>query len=678
MPIAPPSGELLYRFVVIADTHVNEADDRAQSFFALNRLANGRAAAAFRAAAALKPAFVMHVGDIVHPIPCSPGFEAAVCNYREMEKAFECPVYLTPGNHDIGDKRWPLAPVASIEPDFIRDYERAFGPQWMEWEHGPCRYFSLNTSLMNSGLPDEARQRDWFMERLAATGPGLRLFLALHYPPYLRDAAEPGHYDNIDEPARSWLLGLVGRHAFEAVFCGHVHNFWYDQHQGTELYLLPSTAFVRQDYSDLARVRPPGDEGGRQDADKLGFFLVDVFEQGHVARFMRCGQSAASGTGASAAAPLHATSPHPKRPSLPGLGVDLTYPWAEEVDLPPNAALDEFRRKRVRNDYPLLSLFELGVSLVRVPVEDLDDVALARRLGKLGATGIRAQIVVSGHAVRPEQLSWLRELGGAIAAVEWVLHEDAMAAVAPHVRETMARLDNVPLLVSKLRRPSDAALDGLKYGHLVFHGWVPQEAARICDMLKQPFGGIEHVGAVLRVRLSESPLALAHQAAELAAACRAPIALIVRMGTDNPATAQDSEAVLAERVVETAIAAWRYPGLRFIIDGWVDVDRGYFLRLGLIDRAFNPRRAAKLLRHLQPLLAQMEPVSSQVRCLREEAGPRFEIATQQGTLHISLAQAVAQFTPASAAMGQQSPVHYSLLDGSVLAFRSTSSSPTSS
>ncbi|MBL8351316.1 MAG: metallophosphoesterase [Burkholderiaceae bacterium] len=650
-----PQGDLLYRFVVIADTHVNESEEYASSFFELNRLANGRAAIAFAAAARLKPAFAIHLGDIVHPLPCSPAYNEAARRYKQLAQAFNCDVHLTPGNHDIGDKRWPLAPVAGIEQDFISDYERVFGPQWTEWRSGPCSFFSLNTSLLNSGLPDEAAQRHWFEARLAACQPGMRKFLALHYPPYLRDAHEPGHYDNVDEPARTWLLETIARHRFEAVFCGHVHNFWYDRHDGTEIYLLPSTAFVRQDYSELQRATPPGAEGGRHDLGKLGYFLVDVYETGHIARFMRCDKSDVR----SIDHELHATSPHPKRPALPNLGIDLAYPWAEDVELPPNPALDEFRRKKVRNDYPLLSLFELGTSLVRVPVDDLDDDALVTRLEKLGHIGLRVQLIVSSGMPSERQIARMQALRPMLDAVEWVLHEDAMERAAAPIAAVMRQIGDTPLLVSKLRRPSDSAIDGLKYGHLVFHGWVPQEADRIAQALRHTFAGVPGAGAVLRVRLGESPLGMACQADELSQAVNAPMCLVVRMATDSPATEQASELVLAARTIEAAIAAWRYPRLKLIIDGLIDVDRGYFRRLGLIDRAFNPRAAARALRHLQVLLADLPGSDAEVLRHESAAAVRYEISTSHGMLKLALeaADATAPHTTPSGA------TVYSLLDG---------------
>ena len=127
------------------------------------------------------------------------------------------------------------------------------------------------------------------------------------------------------------------------------------------------------------------------------------------------------------------------------------------------------------------------------------------------------------------------------------------------------------------------------------------------------------------------------------------------MGSDNPATVQDSEAVLLERTVEAALSAWRYPDLRVVIDSLVDMDRGYFRRLGLIDRAFNPSIAARVLRHVQPLLAQLDPSEAVVR--RE--GDTIRIQTPSGALCIDLARHTAESTAAAGG----DATHHCLLEG---------------
>ena len=53
----------------------------------------------------------------------------------------------------------------------------------------------------------------------------------------------------------------------------------------------------------------------------------------------------------------------------------------------------------------------------------------------------------------------------------------------------------------------------------------------------------------------------------------------------------DDDAAVAERVAEAAQAALRHPDVGVFLDGFVDHDRGYYPRHGLIDRRYNPRPA---------------------------------------------------------------------------------------
>lgn len=74
----------------------------------------------------------------------------------------------------------------------------------------------------------------------------------------------------------------MARCGVEGLFAGHVHNFWYLNEGATRHYLLPSTSFVRQDYSEMFKAPPALEEteAGRNDAAKLGYFLVHVHERG--------------------------------------------------------------------------------------------------------------------------------------------------------------------------------------------------------------------------------------------------------------------------------------------------------------------------------------------------------------------------------------------------------------
>ncbi|WP_179283192.1 metallophosphoesterase [Bordetella genomosp. 9] len=597
------AGDRLFRFIVISDTHINQAEDKAAAFFPLNRLANGRARIAFAAARRYRPEFVLHVGDIVHPMPSHPGFDQACANYRELESAFDCPVYLTPGNHDIGDKPWPMAPVAQINPKYMAKYEAQFGRQWYTWQHGDCDFFVLNTSLLNAGLPQEQEQAAWFEQALAAAPD--RKFLSLHYPPHVRDAHEPSHYDNLDEPARSWLLSLIERHGIEAVFCGHVHNLWYNQHGDTEFYLLPSTAFVRQDYSELQRVTPPGAEGGRQDVDKLGYFVVDVFERGHVARFVRL-PAQAPDEGVSLADTLSDRTPlHIKTAPARGLAVDPGYPWAEDVAVPASGALDAFDHKIVRNDYPLFALCDMGIGTLRIPLSDLMRDTVRARFLELARIGLRAHLVLTAIP-SSAQHELLRTLGEAVTVLEFVVAPARLRDLAPDLAGLAAALPHARLLISKLRSPADAAVDGLQYGHLIFHGWIAAECEEAAVLLRECLPTDTQAGLMFRARMSESPLQLAETLDGFTARTGIACGMLARLSTDNPALAQEDDAAACRQALEAAVAKRRHPELQVAIEGLVDFDRGYFLRRGLIDRSFNPRLAGAALKHLCALLESLD------------------------------------------------------------------------
>src|SRR5262249_24209488 len=184
------------------------------------------------------------------------------------------PLHLVPGNHDIGDKPVSWMPAGIIDSHSIGIYEAAFGRHFYALRHKNVRFIVLNAALINSGLEQEGRQRHW-LENEFKSAPDIRTFVFTHYPPFVSHPHEPRSYDNLDEPGRSWLVDLVKTWKPEGLFSAHVHNFWYDVIGETETYVLPSTCFVRHDYSEMYRIEP-GDQYGRNDTAKLGFGVLDI------------------------------------------------------------------------------------------------------------------------------------------------------------------------------------------------------------------------------------------------------------------------------------------------------------------------------------------------------------------------------------------------------------------
>ena len=275
------SDKTLLQFVVMADTHIRLLNTIEEGGYTSNRLVIDRAQYVVRCINQLKPDFVVHLGDIVHPIPLLSNHEETVQKASEIFSELDASLHTLPGNHDIGDKpnAWLPAPVVEKESHLV--FEKHWGALYSSFSAEASHFICLDTPVLNTGFEREHKQRAWLETELQfANEKGLRIFVFMHYPLFICEPEEPLHYDNVDEPARSDLLELFKQYRIEAVFSGHVHNGIIGIYESTNYYSVPSTAFVRPEYSELATVGP-GDEFGRNDRAKLGFFLVRIYADRH-------------------------------------------------------------------------------------------------------------------------------------------------------------------------------------------------------------------------------------------------------------------------------------------------------------------------------------------------------------------------------------------------------------
>jgi hypothetical protein len=396
-----------------------------------------------------------------------------------------------------------------------------------------------------------------------------------HYPPFIRDRLESEHYDNLGEPARSWLLDLIGDHV-EAVFSGHVHNFLFNHHEGADLYVLPATGFVRPDYSELASVLPER-ENGRDDPAKLGFFVVEVTTDGHEVRPLR----------------THGVTPAGRPPPLP-LDVSLAADWVSPIGVTlrhdwmaarafPTAGLDEFRRKTVRNDSTLLALWEARIADVRIPVGDVTTAEGVARLGHLTARGMRFTVRSAGipdaatlaaiKAISDLEIRW--ELVVPPADFAAALDAAATADLPGNLRRAIAPV--VPTGAS--------AID-----HFVSSGFSPQGDGHLDRWLTLDADGMFQE-LVFRTMPSDPVETVVAGAADLVGGLGRSALINVELPRSSESRRFDDDAAVSERVAQAVEAALRHPDVRVFLDGFMDHDRGYYPRHGLIDRRYNPRPA---------------------------------------------------------------------------------------
>ncbi|MDJ0923158.1 MAG: metallophosphoesterase [Acidimicrobiia bacterium] len=560
----------LLRFVVVADSHIRFPDDDIATYPS-NALLVDRNRRVVEMCNRLKPEFVIHLGDIVHPLPVEDGHEAAVQLAADVYVQLEVPIHYVAGNHDIGDKPDAMVAVPAVAEENYGVFERYWGRPFKSFDQGGCHFVILDTPVLNSGLGREQQQRSWLEEDFAAASAAeQRIFVFTHYPPFVRAATEDEHYDNLGEPARGWLLDMCARYQVEAMFSGHVHNFLFNRHEGTDLYVVPATGFVRPDYSELAAVTPER-EGGRDDPAKLGFFVVDIDEIGHNVRPVRTFGATNVG-GLIPAVTAAVVEPGWECP----LGVTLRHGWMSVVDFP-TAGLDEFRRKRVRNDSLLPALWEARINRVRIPVEDLAPDEGMRRVRQLARRGLRCSVRSAGI---PDMRTIARV--GAVAELleRWEL------VLWPHQFEALYELqaelpDELTLAVSPLV-PIGEESSGAH--HFVTSGF---EIGDLSDLLLPERVGELVFRAPAGVALDE----VVDKSRQLAADRGRSSVVNVELPRGGESVMFDDDDAVAELIEEAVAAALARPEATVFLDGFVDHDRSYYPHHGLVDRHSNPRRA---------------------------------------------------------------------------------------
>jgi len=623
----------LFSFAIVADTHLTEAENL--SFDSADAYGSKLAATYDDVIArvnAMRPDFVVHLGDITDPVPVSPDYSDSAQAFHSASALFDMPYHLVPGNHDVGEKIHPALPSindqVSITRRAIEQYEQHFGRQRYSFEHGGCLFLVVNTMLFNSGLDEEREQWDW-LKSVLADNAGKRTFVFAHYPLYLSAVDEPDFYDNIDEPGRSEFIELLGRHEVEGYYAGHVHNFFYNNLNGMHQFVLPSTGIIRADYMEFFRT-PPTREMGSFDPAKLGFFWVDVYAAGHVPYMIRAGEKL----------PFRA---HSWNAAGSTVALDLRIPWCDEVDIPSAWGLEIFERKNVRNDYPLAAIWEMGVTSLRIPISDLLSPRVSDRVKELAALGHRFTVVMMGFPDE-ERRGALVEHAAGIRAIEVVaLFEQWEAFIAPLVD---LRQDSEFEIYLHAVRPEVE-------GWTTHHGlhadlrdeidWVlalpglPEAVDGFVFGIRHDVPPVEGYAAVERCLSGSKYKALLH----------VPCVQMVWAAKANDDAAQKDELA---RVAEATLLARANSDLSVVIDNFVELDRGYCSCWGLVNRLYNPKDGSRIVTSLNAVLPkQLRNLAS-----HQTKGGRIVCAeSDKGTVYLVLPSSPATQDSADADMARE-------------------------
>jgi hypothetical protein len=272
--------------------------------------------------------------------------------------------------------------------------------------------------------------------------------------------------------------------------------------------------------------------------------------------------------------------------------------------LPYSGALDEFLRKKVRNDYPLWALWEMGAKRLRLPWHDLTDGRIRERMAGLKKMGHMFNLFIYDLPT-PRLLEVFQRHRELLESIEIIIPWGKSALYIEPLIQIRRQL-NLPIYLSKLRSSADVEKEGGRFKHFIKHGFRVDERNVLEEFLRSEGAASAFDGFIFRIARNAEPFVDIPAAVDMTNKLGIGAQFQVTLANENPALSENNDQINANRVAEALAIALALPQTTIILDTFADMDRGYFPRTGLVDRRYNPRLAADVYRNLN---AQLGPHS---------------------------------------------------------------------
>jgi len=172
----------------------------------------------------LKPNFVVLTGDFVNQRTNTNQINAFKNITSKISKRI--PVYLIPGNHDIGQ---------TPDKEKLDFYFKYYPSDKFDFEYKGVQLIGFNSCLINSGIEEEAKQMDWLIESLMKKPTNMRKIVFTHHPFFTTNINEKDSYSNIPQPKRQEYMELLKANGVVKIFAGHYHNNAQATYDGIEM-----------------------------------------------------------------------------------------------------------------------------------------------------------------------------------------------------------------------------------------------------------------------------------------------------------------------------------------------------------------------------------------------------------------------------------------------------------
>ena len=278
----------------------------------------------------------------------------------------------------------------------------------------------------------------------------------------------------------------------------------------------------------------------------------------------------------------------------------------------------------------------MGIRTLRIPLSDLATPERRGRLRALAEHGFAYTLFGFGAPdTRTRRL--IEDHGDLLSAWEAGFDSGAADRDLPEIAAAAATA-GVPLYLSRLRSHDELRAEAGRYFHVVNHGFDIADRERVKALLRRPDLAGTLAGLAFRLP-AEAPVREALVAIDKLVAdfgFRASVHL--RTAGFDPSQAERNDLTIAGRMVEALFTAGTLGHVRVFADTLVDHDRGYFVRHGAYDRLCNPRLAARVVRHLNAVLAQFPDCFGGCAAAETDGhgGRRLISTSQRGSIRIFL------------------------------------------
>ena len=248
MRLSAQKQQMLFQFVQLTDMQMGMISNN-QNCEAENQLFD----VAVSEVNKIKPAFVVITGDFVN----SRTDTNQIKSFKKITALINkrIPVYLIPGNHDVGQKP---------NDETLNYYFKHYKTDRFIFSYKGFKFIGINSNLINSGIEQEIIQLEWLKKQLKGDKPTI---IFSHHPFFIADINEKDSYSNIPLQKRLDYMQLFKEHGVKMIFAGHYHNNAQAQYEDIEM--ITTSAVGKQ----LGKA-------------KSGYRLVTVYKDSIVHRYI--------------------------------------------------------------------------------------------------------------------------------------------------------------------------------------------------------------------------------------------------------------------------------------------------------------------------------------------------------------------------------------------------------